>query len=67
MIRIRLNGEECEVDEATSVAALLAANGYAERRVAVEINREIVPKSQHERHRVNDGDRIEVVHALGGG
>lgn len=67
MITIRLNGERHEVAEATSVAALLAANGYAQRRVAVEINREIVPKSRHEERRVNDGDQIEIVHALGGG
>jgi len=67
MIRIRLNGVEREVADALSVAELLAANGYAQRRVAVEINREIVPKSRHDLHCVNDGDRVEIVHALGGG
>lgn len=67
VMKIRLNGEEREVANALSVTELLAASGYAERRVAVEINREIVPKSRHDEHRVNDGDRIEIVHALGGG
>ena len=50
-----------------SVAALLAEHGYAERKVAVEINREIVPKSALVQRLIQEGDRIEVVHALGGG
>jgi len=50
-----------------SIAALLAENGYAERKVAVEINREIVPRSMHAERIIHDGDKVEVVHALGGG
>ncbi len=46
---------------------LLAEAGYAQRRVAVEVNREIVPKSEHARREIRDGDHIEIVQALGGG
>ena len=67
MLTIQLNGEAKQVQASTSVAALLEAAGYAERRVAVEINREIVPKSAHSQHLLHEGDRVEIVHALGGG
>jgi len=67
MLKISLNGVERQIDPATSVAALLAENGYAESKIAVEVNREIVPKSAHARRLLHDGDRVEVVQALGGG
>lgn len=67
MLKISLNGVECDIEPATSVTALLAENGYAERRIAVEINREIVPKSAHAQRLLRDGDHVEIVQALGGG
>jgi sulfur carrier protein len=67
MTRIELNGTLQTLQQPTSVAALLDANGYAGRRVAVEVNREIVPRSEHARRLLSDGDRVEIVHALGGG
>ena len=67
MAKVLLNGETREVGEGLSVAGLLDASAYAGRRVAVEINREIVPKSQHAVRIVRDGDRIEIVQAMGGG
>jgi len=67
MLKILLNGVEQQVEGIKSVAALLAENGYADRKVAVEINREIVPRSMHAERVVHDGDQVEVVHALGGG
>ena len=66
-MRIVLNGVERELDAPLTVAALLAASGYAERRVAVELNGEVVPRSRHGAHDVREGDRVEVVHAIGGG
>jgi sulfur carrier protein len=66
-MQIELNGERRVLDGATTVAALLAREGLAERRVAVEVNREIVPRSAHARRTLADGDRVEIVHALGGG
>jgi sulfur carrier protein len=50
-----------------TVLQLLQAEGLGERRVAVEINGEIVPRSRHGEHALGEGDRIEIVHALGGG
>ena len=67
MLTIQLNGETRQMPVATSIASLLEATGYAERRVAVEINREIVPKSLHRERLLHEGDRVEIVHALGGG
>jgi len=67
MTKIELNGMQRELAEPISIAALLEANGYADRAVAVEINRQIVPKSRHGQHFVRDGDRVEIVHAMGGG
>ena len=66
-MEILLNGGPRQVDTATSVLQLLQLEGLAERRVAVEVNGEIVPRSRHGEHRLADGDRIEIVHALGGG
>ena len=50
-----------------SLYQLLEQQGYAQRRVAVEVNRSIVPKSRHVEHMLVDGDKVEIVHALGGG
>ena len=49
------------------VKALLQAEGLQERRVAVEVNGEIVPRSRHAEWALVAGDRVEIVHALGGG
>lgn len=67
MIRIRLNGAETALPATLTVAELVAAQGFAGKRVAVERNGEIVPKSQHERVRVEADDSIEIVVAVGGG
>lgn len=65
---IFLNGDPVSLpDPAATVAALLAAQGLAERRVAVEVNGEIVPRGRHGEHRLRAGDKVEIVHALGGG
>lgn len=66
-MQIQLNGQIRHIESNTTIANLLASEGLAERRVAVEVNGAIVPRAQHSQHRLEDGDRIEVVHALGGG
>ena len=50
-----------------TLGGLLASAGYVDRKIAVEINREIVPKSQHAHRIAARGDRVEIVHAMGGG
>lgn len=64
---IQLNGETRQIPHSTTLAALLAGEGLAERRVAVEVNGEIVSRGRHGEHRLQPGDRVEIVHALGGG
>ncbi|MCD9027466.1 sulfur carrier protein ThiS [Luteimonas sp. BDR2-5] len=65
---ILLNGDALSLeDTTTTVLALLQQQGLAERRVAVEVNGEIVPRGRHADTRLHDGDRVEIVHALGGG
>ena len=66
-MKIRLNGETREFDAPLSVLGLLQAAGYGERRVAVEVNREIVARSRHGSHALADGDEVEIVQAIGGG
>ena len=63
---IVINGQASEI-AATTVLELLQAQGLADRRVAVEVNGEIVPRSRHGEHALATGDRVEIVHALGGG
>lgn len=66
-MEIVLNGEMREIAAALSVLQLLQLEGLAERRVAVEVNGAIVPRSRHAEQPLAAGDRIEIVHALGGG
>lgn len=64
---IQLNGESRDIPTATTLAALLDREGLAQRRVAVEVNGEIVPRGRHATHVLQPGDTVEIVHALGGG
>lgn len=67
MIEITLNGAPHRLDAPLAVAQFLAAQGLAGKRVAVERNGEIVPRSRHGDVIVGAGDRIEIVVAVGGG
>lgn len=66
-MQIHLNGEPRTVESAGNVAELLAALDLAGQRVAVERNGEIVPRSRLEQEPVAEGDRFEIVRAIGGG
>ncbi|WP_339488766.1 sulfur carrier protein ThiS [Pseudomonas sp. EL_65y_Pfl2_R95] len=66
-MRIQLNGEPLELTDGQTVAGLIAQLDLTGRRVAVELNLDIVPRSQHASTVLAEGDRIEVVHAIGGG
>jgi sulfur carrier protein len=66
-MQIHLNGAAHELPEGTTIADLLERMELIGRRVAVELNLEIVPRSQHATSRLVEGDRVEVVHAIGGG
>lgn len=66
-IQIRLNGDPHTLTAGHTVADLVEQLGLSGRRIAVEINEEIIPRSQHADTRLIDGDQVEVVHAIGGG
>ena len=66
-MHIQLNGEPYEVPDGETVAALLTRLELVVRRIAVELNLDIVPRSQHVSTTLRDGDQVEVVHAIGGG
>jgi thiazole synthase len=66
-MRITVNGEERIIERGSSVAELLQALGLDPRKVACERNLEIVPRSSFGLIRLGDGDRIEIVHFIGGG
>lgn len=66
-MRITLNGEDRTFDSALSVTGLLEVLGHTGKRVAVERNGEIVPKSLHSQTRLTEGDIVELVVAVGGG
>ena len=65
-MRLTINGEAREAAAAT-VAALMAELGLDGRKVAVERNLEIVPKSLYGQVALAEGDRLEIVHFIGGG
>ncbi|MFW5824804.1 MAG: sulfur carrier protein ThiS [Marinobacter sp.] len=66
-MRVMLNGEQRELPDQATLQALIDDLGLAGRRLAVEVNEDIVPRSQHSEFRLNDGDRVEIVQAIGGG
>ncbi len=66
-MEITLNGAARSIPDHTSASALLLSLGLANKRLALEINREIVPRSQFEQHMIKPGDTVEIVHAIGGG
>jgi sulfur carrier protein len=64
---ITVNGQSRSVSDGASLEQLLADLGYTGRRLAIEINREIIPRSAHAETRLRPGDRVEIVQAIGGG
>lgn len=64
---IQLNGETCSILDEATLAGLLEREGLAQRRVAVEVNGEIVPRGRHAAQVLRPGDIVEIVYALGGG
>ena len=67
MIQVIVNGAAHRLDAQVDVASLLAKLDMLGKKVAVEKNGEIVPKSAHAATRLQDGDRLEIVVAVGGG
>lgn len=66
-MQIQLNGESRTVEDDADLDRLIADLGLDGRRLAVEVNGDIVPRTARAGHALQDGDRIEIVHAIGGG
>ena len=66
-LEIQVNGEAHSIDPGATVAGLVVALGFGGRRVAVALNREIVPRSRFESVALTPGDRVEILQAVGGG
>jgi sulfur carrier protein len=67
MITIIINGERREFAQALVFSKLIETLGLAGKRLAIERNGEIVPRSQFGAHAIADGDKLEIVVAVGGG
>ncbi|CRI65048.1 Thiamine biosynthesis protein ThiS [Thiocapsa sp. KS1] len=66
-MQIILNGAVTEVADALTMAELIAQLRLADRRLAVEVNAELVPRSRFSEHRLAPQDQVEIIHAVGGG
>lgn len=66
-MRIEVNGEPRELEEGTTVGGLVRRLDLAPERLAVELNREVVRRPLWDATALSDGDKIEIVHFVGGG
>ncbi len=66
-MHIQLNGKTYPLPQQLTLAQLLEQLELTGKRLAVEVNLAIVPRSQHEQHVLQVGDKVEIVHAIGGG
>src|SRR5213592_3591184 len=67
MFEVTINGQPHSLPQTLSLAELLQRLGYASPRVAVEVNREVVPRPRHAEHLLRAGDAVEIVTLVGGG
>jgi thiamine biosynthesis protein ThiS len=66
-MQVLINGEAAEIRDGSTVTELLDHLRIARERVAVEVGLEIVPKANYDSHTLAEGDRVEIVHFVGGG
>lgn len=66
-MQILVNGEPRQIDATTTATTLIEQLGLAGRRLAMEVNGEIVPRSTFADHTFHADDRVEIIHAVGGG
>ncbi|MBW7471320.1 sulfur carrier protein ThiS [Marinobacter sp. M216] len=66
-MQVEVNGDAMELPVGATVLTLVESMALAGKRLAVEVNEDIVPRSQHGEFVLSEGDRVEVVHAIGGG
>ena len=67
LMKLQINGDQRELPDGLSLAALVEHLGMKPDRVAVELNLEIVPRTNWQAIQLKDGDKLEIVHFVGGG
>jgi thiamine biosynthesis protein ThiS len=66
-MNLRINGESKEIPGHPTLRELLVLLGFKDKPAAVEVNKQLVPRKQHESHPLREGDNIEIVTFVGGG
>jgi len=66
-MQIYLNGEQRQIPDSTNMAALIDLLELSGKRIAVEVNEELVPRSTYSDYNLKPQDNVEIVHAIGGG
>ncbi|MEN8175605.1 MAG: sulfur carrier protein ThiS [Pseudomonadota bacterium] len=66
-MQIKVNGESRDIAADATLAVLVEQLDLSGKRVAIEINQELVPRSTFPAHTLNEGDQVEIVQAIGGG
>lgn len=66
-MEIMLNGETTQIADQCSVAEILSKLELQDKRVAVEVNQEVIPRAQHISFQLSAGDQVEIIQAVGGG
>ena len=67
MIDIEVNGERRQIPQDSTVDQLIHTMALTQQRLAIELNLDVIPRSQYANQRLRTGDRVEIVHAIGGG
>jgi len=66
-VNILVNGERLELPFNSNITDLVVYLGFQDQRIALEVNKSIIPKSKHSTFLLSDNDQVEVINAVGGG
>ena len=66
-MKIIVNGEEISIPKDSNIQDLVTELGFKNKRIAIEVNEVIIPKSKHQSYLLESSDRVEVINAVGGG
>ena len=64
---VQINGQSSELSSGATALELIQQLGYENQRIALEVNEAIIPKSKHGEFTLNEGDKVEIIKAVGGG
>ena len=67
MIQVDVNGTPLQIPQGSTLDQLLLTLELSQKRLAIELNLDVIPRSQYSSQQLQQGDQIEVVHAIGGG